>query len=318
MPSWSSIFTLSKFCCQSLILAPFPTFTYLSRSLYFLLIYFTSILSFLHNFLSFFPINSLSLYPTYMYIIFLFPIGTLSLFLIHFSSLSSHTSTSFIRTYLSLSLFLSLSLSHTHTLQPFSYLHICNCLYFFLSLSHTHTSLLSGCSLLFTLLSFWIYGQTFRTKNSPLLIKQWQINRRYERVFCSINGWTAEQGSYLLQLALQLFKHFSFAQTDSNLPIQTETQFAFFFNEIFNDFAHNILVALLNFFLKKWANPGLFFVYFRSFQVNQYNFYNKSMRKNVYPVYGTGIRTHDLLNMSRFYLLHFLQGWKRYDEYKLQ
>ena len=30
-------------------------------------------------------------------------------------------------------------------------------------------------------------------------------------------------------------------------------------------------------FLKKWANPGLFFVYFRSFQTN--NFYNKYMWK---------------------------------------
>ena len=31
------------------------------------------------------------------------------------------------------------------------------------------------------------------------------------------------------------------------------------------------------FFKKKWANPGLFFVYFRSFQTNNTIFYNKSM-----------------------------------------
>ena len=40
---------------------------------------------------------------------------------------------------------------------------------------------------------------------------------------------------------------------------------------------------------KKWAILGLFFVYFRSFN-KQYNFYNKSMWKNVmsiqYPALG--------------------------------
>ena len=30
----------------------------------------------------------------------------------------------------------------------------------------------------------------------------------------------------------------------------------------------------------------------------QYNFYNKSMWKNVHPIYSTGIRTHDLLDPS--------------------
>ena len=34
---------------------------------------------------------------------------------------------------------------------------------------------------------------------------------------------------------------------------------------------------LQNFFFKNWANPGLFFVYFRSFQTNNTIFYNKSM-----------------------------------------
>ena len=49
----------------------------------------------------------------------------------------------------------------------------------------------------------------------------------------------------------------------------------------------------------KWANPGLFFVYFRSFQTNII-FYNKYMWKNVYPVYDVRIQTHDLWNMSLF------------------
>ena len=48
----------------------------------------------------------------------------------------------------------------------------------------------------------------------------------------------------------------------------------------------------------KWANPGLFFVYFGSFQTNITNFYNKYMWKNFHPVYGAGIWTHDHRNMS--------------------
>ena len=31
----------------------------------------------------------------------------------------------------------------------------------------------------------------------------------------------------------------------------------------------------------------------------QYKFYNKSMWKNVHPVYSAGIRTHNLSNISR-------------------
>ena len=31
----------------------------------------------------------------------------------------------------------------------------------------------------------------------------------------------------------------------------------------------------------------------------QYNFYNKSMWKYVHPVFGAGIQTHNLSNMSR-------------------
>ena len=36
-------------------------------------------------------------------------------------------------------------------------------------------------------------------------------------------------------------------------------------------------------FFKKWANPGLFLVYFRSFSNKQYNFYNKQMWKMLSP-----------------------------------
>ena len=50
------------------------------------------------------------------------------------------------------------------------------------------------------------------------------------------------------------------------------------------------------YFFIKWANPGLFIVYFWSFHTNITNFYNKYMWKNVQPVYA-GIWTHDLRNM---------------------
>ena len=50
-------------------------------------------------------------------------------------------------------------------------------------------------------------------------------------------------------------------------------------------------------FFKKWANPSLFFIYFR---VSNHitNFTTNSYVKNVHPVYGAGIRTHSLWNMS--------------------
>ena len=51
------------------------------------------------------------------------------------------------------------------------------------------------------------------------------------------------------------------------------------------------------FFFKIWANPGLFFRLFTVFSKKHYNFYNV---KNVHPVYGAGIWTHNLLNMSTF------------------
>ena len=50
-------------------------------------------------------------------------------------------------------------------------------------------------------------------------------------------------------------------------------------------------------FFKKMGQPLLRL--FSVFSSKQYNFYNKTMWKNVHPVYGARIRTHNLLNMSR-------------------
>ena len=55
-------------------------------------------------------------------------------------------------------------------------------------------------------------------------------------------------------------------------------------------------------FWKNGPTPASFHLFiFQSFSNEQYNFYNKSMWKKcpVHPVYGAGIWTHDLLNMSR-------------------
>ena len=50
-------------------------------------------------------------------------------------------------------------------------------------------------------------------------------------------------------------------------------------------------------FLKTLANPGLFFVYFQSFDQKHDNF-KTNQSENVYLVYGTGIRTHNLMITS--------------------
>ena len=52
-------------------------------------------------------------------------------------------------------------------------------------------------------------------------------------------------------------------------------------------------------FFKKWANPGLFFVYFQSFQANN-TILQQINVKNIHPVNGARIRTHDLRNISLF------------------
>ena len=52
-------------------------------------------------------------------------------------------------------------------------------------------------------------------------------------------------------------------------------------------------------FLKKWANPGLFFRLFLVFSNMQYNFYNKCEKcPNLHPIYGAGIWTHNLTHTS--------------------
>ena len=50
----------------------------------------------------------------------------------------------------------------------------------------------------------------------------------------------------------------------------------------------------------KMGQPRPLFRLFLVFSNKHYNFYNKYMWKNVHPVYGPGIRTHELWNMSLF------------------
>ena len=58
----------------------------------------------------------------------------------------------------------------------------------------------------------------------------------------------------------------------------------------------NCCVVTWRLFIIKWANPGLFlfFVFSNTLQILQ----QICMWKNVHPVYGAGIRTHNLWNMS--------------------
>ena len=44
----------------------------------------------------------------------------------------------------------------------------------------------------------------------------------------------------------------------------------------------------------KWAIPGLFFFISVFFEQTSIQFYNKLMWKNDHPVYGAGIRTHNV------------------------
>ena len=58
------------------------------------------------------------------------------------------------------------------------------------------------------------------------------------------------------------------------------------------------ILKLIIFFLN-WANPGLFFVYFRSFQTNNTILQQINVKKcHVHPVSGAGIRTHDLFEAN--------------------
>ena len=63
-------------------------------------------------------------------------------------------------------------------------------------------------------------------------------------------------------------------------------------------------------FFYKMGRPGLFFVYFRSFQTNIITIFTTDQceKCHVHPVYGAGIRTHDLRNVSLliFFINHLL------------
>ena len=59
-----------------------------------------------------------------------------------------------------------------------------------------------------------------------------------------------------------------------------------------------MMKALEHFY--KWANPGLFFIYFRVFKLTLQIVQQIGMWKSAHPVYGAGIRTHDLWNLSLF------------------
>ena len=61
-------------------------------------------------------------------------------------------------------------------------------------------------------------------------------------------------------------------------------------------FFQSWLLELCNSSFFKWANPGLFFIYFWSFQTNKTIFTTIQCEKfHIHSVNGAGIRTHDLL-----------------------
>ena len=61
----------------------------------------------------------------------------------------------------------------------------------------------------------------------------------------------------------------------------------------------------------KWANPGLFFIYFRSFQTNSTIFATHQCEKcHVHPVSGAWIRTH----LKTFF--SSTKSRRRLDKYK--
>ena len=57
------------------------------------------------------------------------------------------------------------------------------------------------------------------------------------------------------------------------------------------------MVIVLTFF-KKWANPGLFFVFLGLFEQTLLQFLQQINVKNIHPVSGAGIRTHNPLITS--------------------
>ena len=55
-----------------------------------------------------------------------------------------------------------------------------------------------------------------------------------------------------------------------------------------------------NVFFKNWPTPASFSFIFGLFQTNIITILQQIYVKNVHPVYGAGIRTHDLWNVSLF------------------
>ena len=57
------------------------------------------------------------------------------------------------------------------------------------------------------------------------------------------------------------------------------------------------IIKVSDFILKNGPSPASFIVYFQSFKTKNYNFY-RDICKKLYPVSGTRIRTHELLDVS--------------------
>ena len=118
--------------------------------------------------------------------------------------------------------------------------------------------------------------------------------------------WSLEAAAASITTNFLAFWHRNFFVKISTFPI---LRLIFCRNFRLTDFK-TLRVSLLSFYIFlntfqlcsytffKWANPGLFFVYFWSFQTNITNFNNKYLWKNVHPVYSVGIRTHVLRNES--------------------
>ena len=64
---------------------------------------------------------------------------------------------------------------------------------------------------------------------------------------------------------------------------------------------NDLNLCLKALFFKKWGNPGLFLVYFGHFQTKIITIFttNWCEKCHVHLVYGAGIRTHNVSNMSR-------------------
>ena len=126
-------------------------------------------------------------------------------------------------------------------------------------------------------------------------------------IFKSSIGNVKDVG-YYLAMSFKVFLlgqmsscHLCWSQPHQNIFIRRRLMtFVDLSEKIFpwKNFLQFCFFILVIFLFLKMGQPGLFFIYFRSFQTNNANFYIKCMWKNVHPVYGTGIRTHDLRNMS--------------------